>query len=400
MNPEVFTVHQLNQAARLLMEGSFQLIWVKGELSNVALPRSGHIYFTLKDQHAQIRCAMFKGSNRRLNFTPTDGMAVLLRASVSIYEERGDYQLIVSHMEEAGLGQLQQAFEALKVKLEKEGLFDADHKKPFPRFPSRIGVITSHTGAAIKDILSVISRRYPIVEVTIYHTQVQGKDAAGDIIKALEWANQRQKDDVLILARGGGSLEDLWCFNEESVARCIYASKIPIISGIGHEVDFTIADFVADLRAPTPSAAAETITPNSIEVIQLFEQYNKHLTTAISRLLQYFKQKVDLLDKQLIHPGQRLSQTKLHCEQLQQRLVQAMQTKLQILQHKFVDISGQLHLVSPLSTLQRGYAIVTSKDTQEIIKDANVLKVGEKVETRLGKGKFVSIVEAKGNLGP
>ncbi|MBN9287123.1 MAG: hypothetical protein BGO43_14680 [Gammaproteobacteria bacterium 39-13] len=386
---EIFTVQQLNQTARTLLEQNLQFVWVKGELSNVALPRSGHIYFTLKDEHAQVRCAMFKGNNRRLNFIPAEGMAVLLRAQVSLYEERGDYQLIITHLEQWGLGQLQQAYEALKNKLQAEGLFEQAHKKPFPRFPRHIGVITSQTGAAIQDILSVLKRRYPVAPITIYHTQVQGKAAGKEIVRAIQLANKQKISDVLILARGGGSLEDLWCFNEESVARAIFASELPIVTGIGHEIDFTIADFVADLRAPTPSAAAETITPDSAELMRLFEQKKLHLIQVILRKLQQYIQKVDFLEKRLIHPGQYLQRALQMCLHYQERLTLLMEHAFARYQNRFSVSSAKLHAVSPLATLSRGYAITTTLEGQ-VIQDTHQLNIGQEVKTQLGKGTFLS----------
>lgn len=389
---EIFTVAQLNQTARELLEEALKLVWVKGELSNVALPRSGHIYFTLKDEHAQVRCAMFKGSNHRLKFTPADGMEVLVRANVSLYEPRGDYQLIISHMEEWGLGKLQQAFEALKAKLQAEGLFEQSHKKPFPAFPRHIGVITSHTGAAIQDILSVLKRRYPIAPITLYHTQVQGKTAAKDIIKAIQLANKHQNADVLILARGGGSLEDLWCFNDEQLARVIFNSTLPIITGIGHEIDFTIADFVADLRAPTPSAAAETITPDTIELTRTFEQKKLRLIQAMLRILQHHAQKIDSMEKQLIHPGKTIQQTLIHVAHLQARLALLMTNTLQRYKNSLSIASAKLHTVSPLATLARGYAIVTTLEGNVVV-DIKDLKREQDVRIQLGQGTFVSTVK-------
>ncbi|MGD9591251.1 MAG: exodeoxyribonuclease VII large subunit [Candidatus Berkiella sp.] len=387
----VLTVGQLNLAARTRLEEVFSLVWVKGELSNVSLPRSGHIYFTLKDTHAQVRCAMFKGSNRHLNFTPQDGMAVLIRAQVSIYEERGDYQLIVTQMEEYGQGALQKAFEALKAKLQAEGLFEQSHKKALPAYPKHIGIVTSHTGAAIQDILSVLKRRYPIAQVTIYHTQVQGKTAAKEIVGAIELANAKMQADVLMIARGGGSLEDLWCFNEESVARAIYASKLPTVTGIGHEVDFTIADFVADLRAPTPSAAAETITPDQQELIALFENKKMRLIQAIKRKLDFAAQRLDSLEKQMIHPGMVIQQAFLLCEHLSKQLTLLMNTILEKSHNKLGLLSARLNAVSPLATLSRGYAIVTAENSQ-VIQDIHQVKVQQKVETQLHNGKFSSVV--------
>jgi len=259
---DIYSVGRLNAEARGLLEGAFPLIWVQGELSNVSRPSSGHLYFTLKDANAQVRCAMFRGNNRFLKFRPADGAQVVVRASLSLYEARGDYQLIVQSMEEAGDGALQRAFEALKQKLAAEGLFEAAHKRALPTLPKRIGVITSPTGAAIRDILSVLKRRFPAIPVLIYPVAVQGQAAGAEIAAMIRRADMRRDCDVLIIARGGGSLEDLWAFNEEIVARAIFDCSIPTVSGVGHEVDFTIADFVADQRAPTPSVAAEMVSPD------------------------------------------------------------------------------------------------------------------------------------------
>lgn len=260
-NREVFTVSQLNDEVRALLENQFPLIWVEGEISNLARPASGHLYFSLKDDAAQVRCAMFKMRNRLLDFQPENGQQVLLRTRVSLYPARGEFQLIVEHMEAAGDGALRRQFELLKRRLSEEGLFDPESKLPLPMVPERLGVITSPTGAAIRDILSVLKRRFPGIPVLIYPVPVQGAEAPAAIVKALRTAAARHECDLLIMARGGGSLEDLWAFNDEAVARAMHACPIPIVSGIGHEIDFTIADFVADQRAPTPSAAAELVSP-------------------------------------------------------------------------------------------------------------------------------------------
>lgn len=435
LKKEIIAVHQLNQQARKLLE-QFGIIWVKGELSGVKLHHSGHLYFTLKDQQAQINCAMFRTQQRQLLFTPQDGMEVIVKAAVTLYEQQGKYQLIVNEMEKSGLGQLQQAFEALKAKLQIEGLFESFHKKALPRFPRHIGIITSHTAAALQDILSVLKRRYAIAPITVYHTAVQGKGAAQKIAQTIAWANIHAQVDVLILARGGGSLEDLWSFNEEIVARAIFASQIPIITGIGHEIDFTIADFVADWRAPTPSAAAETISRDSKELIQLFVHHALQLKQAMTRLLQHFAQTVDMREKSLVHPKQRLLHAQLHCKHLHHKLIHAfrqtihdshhrfsfvlmqlkehslqkhieqlkktlvplslkhqhlMEQQLQLAQQKLATVSAHLQAVSPLTTLNRGYAIV--EDEKQIIRDSRQLKVGQKVSTRLGQGSFIATVE-------
>lgn len=265
---DVLTVSRLNTEVKMLLEDSFPLLWVEGEISNLARPASGHIYLSLKDAHAQVSCAMFRNRNTNLRFQPANGQKVLVRARVSLFEARGNFQLILEHMEPAGDGALQRAFEELKNRLEKEGLFDPDRKRPLPRFPSRIGLITSDRGAAVRDVITVLQRRFPAIPVRVYPVPVQGEKAAVEIARTLDIASERAECDVLILTRGGGSLEDLQAFNTEIVARSIVACDIPVISAVGHEIDFTIADFVADLRAPTPSAAAETAVPDQLELAQ------------------------------------------------------------------------------------------------------------------------------------
>jgi len=411
---EVITVQQLNATARKLLENHFEWVTVRGELSNVSMPQSGHLYFTLKDNKAQVRCAMFKSSQRQMSFKPSDGMAVVVCASVSIYEERGDYQLIVSQMEQEGFGALQQAFEALKGKLQVLGLFDTQFKKSIPKFPKNIGVITSQTGAALQDILSVLKRRYAVATITLYPTQVQGKQATLDLSNAIELANQHNQVDVLILARGGGSLEDLWCFNEERVAYAIFNSAIPIVTGVGHQVDFTIADFVADLRAPTPSAAAETITPDYLECIQKFDHWQYKLLKAMLNKYQHLCLKVDSLEKQLKSPKQTIQNALRHSLQLQEKmllltqhvyqkqknrhrlLVEKLRYAIRKMQEqkksKIAQLATHLHAVSPLATLARGYSIVCDPVNNQIIRDYQQLKEGQSVKTRLNNGEFLSLV--------
>ncbi len=294
MNAErsVFSVSELNSAVARLLEQEFAWIWVEGEISNLAMPASGHIYLTLKDAGAQVRCAMFRGRNRELKFKPENGSQVVVRCKVSLYEVRGDYQLIIDRMEQAGAGALQRKFEELKHKLAAEGLFDEASKQDIPQLPSCIGVITSRTGAAIKDVLSVIARRFPAVPVKLYPVPVQGEESAPAICHALQLAEQHGACDVLLLVRGGGSLEDLWSFNEESVARAIFNCSIPVVSGVGHEVDITIADFVADYRAATPTAAAEAVTPDQHSWMQTLDWYH-------SRLQQLAGEKISRLDERL-----------------------------------------------------------------------------------------------------
>ena len=434
---DVLSVSQLNRKAKQLLETHVPLLWVEGELSNVSQPSSGHWYFTLKDEQAQVRCAMFRNRNMLVRFAPRQGQQVLIRARVSLYEGRGDYQLIVEHMEEAGFGALQRAFEALKLKLANEGLFDDAYKQPLPSLPKHIAVITSPTGAAIRDVLSVLNRRFPAIPVTVIPVAVQGKEAAPQIVRAIDLANRAGLFDVVILARGGGSLEDLWPFNEESVARAIHASELPIVSAVGHEVDFTIADFVADLRAPTPSAAAELLVPDAEDWLETFAGYESLLQEAIERKLQSFKQRLEWLRTRLRHPGERLQQQaqrldglelrlvravdhqllrchtrlntlvlrqkplqpKLRINQLNQQvsqhhatLVKNMQRHLRAQQQRLTEAARLLQTVSPLNTLQRGYAIATDSH-HKVITNSSQVAPGDSINARLAEGELQCRVE-------
>ncbi len=434
----VHSVSDLNQLVRSLLEDAFPPLWIEGEISNFACPSSGHWYFTLKDANAQVRCAMFQGRNRILNFQPKNGMQVLIRAKIGLYEARGEYQLIADFMEAAGDGALRRAFEILKAKLAAEELFDPKFKKSIPSLPKKIGVVTSPTGAAIRDILSVLKRRFPNIPIIIYPTAVQGITAAPQIVKAIQIANLRKECDVIILARGGGSLEDLWPFNEEIVARAIFASELPIISAIGHEIDFTIADFVADQRAPTPSAAAELASPDQLEWLQQLNNIYIALIRQIELLINKQQQTLLGLTKRLRHPGQRLQdraqrlddleqrlrialtnhlhrkqatlnelsakiyqhnpQFKLKLLQTQQtnllqRLRQTLQQNLQNKQLQLANISRALDAVSPLATLARGYAIVTSSATGKILHDTNQVKIGDGINIQIEQGQLNCTVE-------
>ena len=431
---EVFTVSRLNREARFLLEDSFPLIWVEGEISNFARPSSGHWYLTLKDEAAQVRCAMFRTRNRLVRFAPQNGMHVLVRARVSLYEARGDYQLILEHMEDAGDGALRLAFEQLKQRLAEEGLFDAELRQPLPALPHRIGIITSPTGAAIRDILSILRRRFPAIPVIVYPTQVQGKEAAAQIARTISLAARRGECDVLILARGGGSLEDLWAFNEECVARAIHACPIPIVSGIGHETDTTIADFVADVRAPTPSGAAELVSPHRGEWLETFQRLEKRCLSLFTQQLAQYRQRLHWLTTRLRqqHPGQQLQQhaqrldeleqrllrsmrakiahgqsrlneqrarlhahnplgrirhQRAHCRQLQQRLARAMDTRLQRTRAHFQGLVRALDTVSPLATLGRGYAIARRLPDGQVLRRASEVQKGDGVELRLAEGR-------------
>ncbi len=431
-NNNIISVSQLNRQSKELLETYLHRVQVTGEISNLARPSSGHWYFTLKDQRAQVRCAMFKSRTQYLKFVPKEGDQVVVTASVSLYEARGDYQLIVDAMQSAGEGALQLAFEELKQRLFKEGLFDTQHKQPLPAHPKHLGIITSPTGAAVKDIISVLKRRFPSLPISIYPTQVQGQQAATQIANAIAQANRDNLCDVLIVGRGGGSLEDLWPFNEEIVARALFNSRIPTISAVGHEVDTSISDFVADLRAPTPSAAAELVSPDRFEWLGRFEQlersllrtiqnrisqHNFHLLQLVKRLrhpkdkLQEHMQRLDMADMRLknallrrlqnhkdrlqrcqqtlsgFKPDKQLALMQQTNDQLKKRLVKAMQGHLVHLQQSLSREVEVLNAVSPLSTLSRGYAINTTEQG-DVIHNAKQVKVGDTVRAQLHQGKL------------
>ncbi|KLV05977.1 exodeoxyribonuclease VII large subunit [Photobacterium aquae] len=437
-NDRIYTVSSLNAQVRLILENEMGVVWLVGEISNFSMPVSGHWYFTLKDSRAQVKCAMFKGSNRRVMFKPANGAQVLVKARLSLYEPRGDYQLIIESMQPEGDGRLQQQFEQLKMALAAEGLFAQTLKKPLPAQPKRVGIITSQTGAALHDILHVLKRRDPSLPVVIYPTMVQGEGAAISIAQAIGRANARQECDVLIVGRGGGSLEDLWAFNEEIVARTIVASQIPIVSAVGHEVDVTIADFVADVRAPTPSAAAELISRDSNHQQQQLEQRCQRLQHAIkNRLASHSTQILRLqhrLDRQ--HPQIRLNQQQQQLDELSARMLKAMQEQLNRYQqhinkqqyklalhspqrqlqrqtaqldtlqqrlktaldrqlvkanHKLALAAEKLETVSPLATLARGYSI-TKDSSGQVVRSAAQVRPGDHLLTSVADGEIHSVV--------
>ncbi|MGH8130444.1 MAG: exodeoxyribonuclease VII large subunit [Steroidobacteraceae bacterium] len=432
---DIYTVSRLNREARGLLEGGFASLWITGELSNLSRPASGHWYFTLKDEDAQVRCAMFRQRNQLVRFAPRDGMQVLLRARVGLYEARGEFQLVADHLEEAGEGELRRRFEALKLKLAAEGLFDASRKRALPRFPRRIGIVTSATGAAIRDVLQVMRRRCSGVPVLIYPVPVQGAGAAREIAAQLALADRRAEVDVLLLVRGGGSLEDLWAFNEESLARAIAAVELPVISGIGHEIDFTIADFVADVRAPTPSAAAELAVPDAAAWLASLEVTSRRLAAGVLSAWRERRDAVAHAARRLtaLHPAQALAQraqrldelqTRAHAavtrgtiargEQLQrlraeletrspasrvaqllQRIAHARSRLPPALRHCLAIADGRLHsaarglqATSPLATLGRGYAIVTLAANGNVVTDPAQAPPGSEVEARLARGRL------------
>lgn len=339
---DVYPVSRLVREVRLMLDGSFPLLWVEGEISNLAMPASGHIYFTLKDSAAQVRCAMFRGRNQQLRFTPENGMQVLLRVKVTLYEGRGEFQLVVEHMEEAGSGALQRAYEALKARLGQEGLFDTAHKKPLPALPQTIGIVSSPDGAAIHDILHVLKRRFPAIKVILYPVAVQGETAPRQIAAAIQTADQRQECDLLIVGRGGGSLEDLWSFNDELVARALFACQIPTISAVGHEIDFTIADFVADVRAPTPSAAAELAVPEARQLALNLRNLLQNLSGRIQQKLFNEQRHIRYLTQRLPRPQQQLKLQQQQLKRLQSQLEYSFQRRLQSKQQQLDYLSARL----------------------------------------------------------
>jgi exodeoxyribonuclease VII large subunit len=392
---DVYTVSRLNREARAILERGFATIWLEGELSNLAQPASGHWYFSLKDATAQLRAAMFRQRNMNVAFAPEDGMQVLVRGRVSLYEPRGDFQLIVDHMEEAGEGALRRQFEELKSRLFKAGLFAEDHKRPLPPLPRRIGVITSPTGAALRDVLHILRRRFPAVPVLIYPVPVQGAAAAPAIVDALREAGARADCDVLILARGGGSLEDLWAFNDERVARAIYDCAIPVVTGIGHEIDFTIADFVADRRAPTPSAAAEIAVPDQHAwqraLLDRLARLTQHIRSTLARRRDFLA----WLSKRLAqtHPGTRLAQQMQRLDDLSERLRLATLHRLELTRGRLNMAMRALHAISPLATIERGYAVVTREPGGELLRSHRAVRPADRLRIRVADGSVRAIVE-------
>ncbi|EID0334525.1 exodeoxyribonuclease VII large subunit [Escherichia coli] len=438
-SPAIFTVSRLNQTVRLLLEHEIGQVWISGEISNFTQPASGHWYFTLKDDTGQVRCAMFRNSNRRITFRPQHGQQVLVRANITLYEPRGDYQIIVESMQPAGEGLLQQKYEQLKAKLQAEGLFELQYKKSLPSPAHCVGVLTSKTGAALHDILHMLKRRDPSLPVIIYPTAVQGDDAPGQIVRAIELANKRNECDVLIVGRGGGSLEDLWSFNDERVARAIFASRIPVVSAVGHETDVTIADFIADLRAPTPSAAAEMVSRNQQELLRQIQSVQQRLGMAMDYFLANRTRRLTLLHHRLQqqHPQLRLARQQTALERLQQRMnlaidsqikrtnkrqvrllqrlnqqtpqprIHRVQSRIQHLEHRlaehvhsrlsamrerFGNAVTHLEAVSPLSTLARGYSVTTVTDGK-VLKKVKQVKTGDVMTTRLEDGWVKSEVK-------
>lgn len=430
----VLSVEQLNRQIRQLIEGELDLVWVQGEISNFKAHTSGHHYFSLKDSKSQISAVMFRGHNARLKFKPVDGLEVIVRGRVSVYEPRGSYQIVCEMMEPVGAGALQKAFEQLKEKLKKEGLFDQARKRPLPALPRHIAIVTSPTGAAIRDMLNVLSRRNRAVQVTLVPTVVQGEGCAAQIVEAIRKATMLKDVDVIIVGRGGGSIEDLWGFNDESLARAIAASPVPVISAVGHEIDFTIADFVADLRAPTPSAAAELVVQNTSDLVQRLQALEKMIHFAMAKFLRQEGQKLETLTHRLVDPQRRLQDLILRNDELQSRLQQAtmglmerkrlelklareslktpaqiidkkrasieminekmksrLQAMVELRKQKLTRFMALLDSLSPLKVVERGYSVVM-KDSV-LVKSTEQLKKGDEVSVRLMRGVFTAKVE-------
>lgn len=440
----IYSVSSLNQSVANLLEAEFAWIWVEGEISNLAQPSSGHIYFSLKDRSAQVSCAMFKGRNRSVTFQPENGNQILVRAKVSLYQPRGNYQLIVDRMEQAGDGALRRQFEQLKAKLANEGLFDENHKLDIPELPTGIAIITSKTGAAVHDVLSVIERRFPSIPVKLFPVPVQGNEAAPAICNAIKLIDENVTSgdlhcDVILLVRGGGSLEDLWSFNEETVVRAMFDCAIPIVSGVGHEVDVTIADFVADVRAATPTAAAEAVTPDQSSWLQSFDWYQQRLQQLLKGKIERQQEKVQWTHRRLQqqHPENQVQRSRQRADELKNRLIRCSQSMLQFHQNKLATnnarlntnnpmlllkqnqqsahfLTSRLHqatlnllshkksllsnaartlnVISPLQTLERGYSI-TLNDKGAALLSIKQVKQNDKIETRLHNGRIISQVE-------
>ena len=383
--PHIMSVSELNRLARDVLEQSFPLFWVSGEISNLTRAASGHWYFSLKDASAQVSCVMFRGRNSYLDWTPKEGDKVEARALVTLYEARGSFQLTIEFLQRAGAGALFEAFEKLKAKLQQEGLFDAAFKKAIPAHPKQIGVVTSPDAAALHDVLTTLKRRMPNIPVLIYPTPVQGKGAAIQIAQAINLASQRNECDVLIICRGGGSMEDLWQFNEEVVARAIADCPIPTVSGVGHETDFTICDFVADTRAATPTAAAELVSPSRENLLNKLQQMRDQLTRASQYVLQQRSQLLDYLARRLISPTQQLAQQQEKIAQMQRRIDLSIQQQLQRQQKNLVQLAQNLHHLNPQAVLSRGYAFAQNKNGV-IITDSAQIKAGDDIQLTLAVG--------------
>lgn len=398
IEPKIFTVGQINRYIRNLLENDFILssLLVKGEISNFKAHSSGHLYFTLKDASGALSCVMFRQDAAGLPFEPENGMQVVVYGHISLYEKTGQYQLYAEFMEPLGIGALQVTFEQLKEKLAAEGLFDGDFKREIPKNSSCIAVITSPTGAAVRDILQIVKRRDPNVKVAIFPTLVQGEQAAADIVRSLKLVNEWGKADVIILGRGGGSMEDLWCFNDENVARAVFASEIPVISAVGHETDFTITDFVADMRAPTPSAAAELATTPLAERREAFHRLELRLERDVSALLTSCRRRLDLLKSRPVmeRPLERIYRTMMDVEETQQRLDKEMTNRLMQRAERWQYLTNRLEAASPLAVMSRGYVMAVTS-SGNLLTSAKQAEVGDRVTLHLQDGKIETNIQEK-----
>lgn len=392
MKNQVLSVSRLVELFRDLLEENFVEVLVEGEISNFARPASGHCYFTLKDERGQLRCAMFRSQSRLLRFTPENGLKVICRGRASVYPQRGELQLVIEGMEPSGVGELQLAFEQLKQKLSEEGLFDSARKQPLPEYPQTVGVVTSASGAAIHDILNVLRRRAVGARVLLRPVRVQGEGAAKEIAAAIDDLNREASCEVLIVGRGGGSLEDLWAFNEEVVARAIAASKIPLVSAVGHEVDFSIADFVADLRAPTPSAAAELVVKSREELERHCDQLTLRLGRVMQGRVELLRSRLRELARRLVSPVDALRFEREQVESLRARLERSLQWRLRQQAERLQQLSERLDDLSPLKVLGRGYALVEQEADGMLLRDASETKAGDRVLVRLRRGRFRACV--------
>lgn len=393
---KIYKVSEINKIAKNLLEEEFPEIWLEGEISNFTLHSSGHLYFSLKDEDAQINAIMYKWQAGQLEFVPENGMKVIAQGKISVFVKGGRYQIIVYGLKPIGIGALQQAFEQLKRKLEKEGLFDKARKRPIPMLPQKIGIVTSPTGAAIRDILNIIERRFANVHILIHPVRVQGDRAAGEIAEAIAYVNERFPSlDVLIVGRGGGSLEDLWPFNREIVARAIYNSRIPVISAVGHEVDYTIADFVADLRAPTPSAAAELVVTNKIElekkILLLTSKIKLSMKHELDELTSQYRRLVD--SRIFLHPEELYSQFQQEIDYYLEKITSKCAHFLDFQKEKLNSIAGKLNVLSPLNILARGYSIAYKLPENEILKSISQVTMKDKVKVKLHRGEIICTVE-------
>ena len=391
----IYSITELTRQIKFLLESHFPNVWVKGEISNFKLHSSGHMYFSLKDENAQLPCVMWRGRNNLLFFMPKDGMKVVAQGNVTVYEKRGYYQFEVLELQPAGIGELQLAFEQLKQRLKAEGLFEAEHKKPIPAYPERIGIVTSATGAAIRDLVTVVGRRFPSVQLILNPVRVQGDGAAEDIARAIDEFNEYGQVDVLIVGRGGGSLEDLWPFNEEVVARAIFRSKIPIISAVGHEVDFSISDFVADLRAPTPSAAAELVVRNRDELLSTLQAMVQKMYRLLKEKIRYYRDKVNYLESSyaLRRPADVIKEYNQRLDELTRTMETALTHQIERERARITALTKHLENLNPLSIMKRGYSICYREEDGHIIIDAVQLQEEDKIRVQFAKGQIRGTVD-------